>query len=87
MRLTRARLFGDANGTWRSTAWSLSTACGASGPFAPTFTGQPAAGNGWLEEGLWGLNARYVRVDINGTPAGTQARELEVYGAPSPRCP
>lgn len=34
-----------------------------------------------------GIEARYVRVEVNGSTLGTQARELEIYGTASTTTP
>ncbi len=89
--LSRARLFGDAVGTWTSTAWSLWIACTAEGPWVEAFSRRPSLGNQWFEEDLYGAIASYVRVEVFGNsaypPGRTEARELEVYGSPWASCP
>jgi hypothetical protein len=89
--LSRARLFGDAVGTWTSTAWSLWIACTAEGPWVEAFSRRPSLGNQWFEEALYGAIASYVRVEVFGNPAyppgRTETRELEVYGSPWVSCP
>ena len=87
VRLTRARLFGDANGTWRTQAWALKVACGPTGPWMDHISSALTAGNAWQEQTFAGTTARYVRVEVTGPPTGTQAREVEVYGSPAPFCP
>jgi hypothetical protein len=88
--LTRARLFGDAVGTWTSQSWSVKTACAAEGPWTDAFSQEPSLGTQWFEE-LLSAKARYVWVEVFGNPAyrpgRTEARELEVYGRLSADCP
>ena len=76
--LTRVRLFGDLDGTWRSTSYSLWTRQAPSDPWVRAAV-SPALGNRWFEVPL-AATARYARVEVVGPAAGTQARELEIYG-------
>ena len=79
--LSSARLFGDADGTWTSTNWTLQYRENAAAPWMTAFSGANAFFNGWSTQPL-AIAARYVRVEVAGNPtAGAiQARELEIYG-------
>jgi hypothetical protein len=81
-QLTRARLFGDADGTYKSAVWSLSISDAVDGPWTEVFVDRPSLGNQWFEEPLGDLSARFVLVEItgSGTFGYVEARELEIYG-------
>lgn len=81
-RLSRARLFGDAGGAWQTVRWSLRGACAADEPWMEHAYMTLSPVHGWMEMPLSGVTARYVRVEVFGVHGGTQARELEIYGAP-----
>jgi hypothetical protein len=79
--LTSARLFGDNDGNWVSSSWSLQYKQNATDPWTSAFTNTNALANDWFIQPL-SVSARYARVTVNGntaTPA-TQARELQLYG-------
>ncbi|MEZ4272160.1 MAG: hypothetical protein R3C68_12240 [Myxococcota bacterium] len=82
-RLSEARLFGDADGIWVSTTWSLATKLDHDEPWKEVFVDVPALFNDWSTQSL-NLQARYARVEVMGNPTGegTQARELEILGEP-----
>lgn len=81
--LSMARLFGDNEGVWVSSSWSLQYKQNVSDPWSSGFTNINALFNNWSEQSVSAI-ARFVRVEVFGNvnPAnsGTQARELELYG-------
>ena len=86
--LSSARLFGDADGTWISSNWTLLYRENVTDSWKPAFSGVNALINGWSTQSL-AVTARYARVEVAGNAAAgaTQARELEIYGTvwtPSP---
>ena len=82
-QLSHARLFGDTGGNWRSSTWGLDVRSNPNDPWQAAFSTKDAFLNDWLSEPL-SVTARYVRVTIYDSTVGTQARELEIYGVPSP---
>ncbi len=85
--LTRARLFGDADGTWITSAWTIRTKMSASAAWTTLFDRRACVGNGWCNEAFTGAGAagaRYLRVEIAGSTTATavEARELEIWGDP-----
>lgn len=81
--LTSARLFGDRDGDWWSTSWTLQYKQNLADPWSTAFKNTDAFLNGWSTEHL-NMPARYVRVEVFGNQGmrATQARELELYGIP-----
>jgi hypothetical protein len=79
--LSSARLFGDADGTWSSSSWTLRYRENAADSWMTAFSGVNAFFTDWSTQPL-AVAGRYVRVEVAGnTAAGaTQARELEIYG-------
>jgi len=86
--VTRARLFGDANGSWVSMTWTLEHRLDEAAGWTAAFADATAEGNDWSEQPL-ALTARYLRIAVAGNPSvpATQARELEIYGAPAGESP
>ncbi|MEZ4272381.1 MAG: right-handed parallel beta-helix repeat-containing protein [Myxococcota bacterium] len=82
-RLSRARLFGDADGNWISSAWSLFYKVDGEDGWTEAVGASDAQVNDWVSHDL-NVLARFVRVEVNGSLAGTgtQARELQIYGEP-----
>ena len=80
--LKSASLFGDAEGKWRTSSWSLSHRLEKNDPWQPIFTDVQAEVNDWVKQDLRNTPARYVRVEIAGDLNTTtvQARELEILG-------
>jgi len=78
--LTKARLFGDADGVWVSNTWDLQTRNSTSDAWTTVFSGANAFMNDWSEKSI-SVTARYARVTVKGNPsgAGTQAREFELF--------
>jgi hypothetical protein len=79
--LTSARLFGDADGNWLSTSWTLEYKQNVGDSWSPAFKNINALRNDWSAQSLSGTG-RYVRVQVFGNQQmrATQARELELYG-------
>jgi hypothetical protein len=79
--LTSARLFGDADGSWTSSGWSLKFRINPSDSWQTAFSGINAFLTGWSTQSL-AVTARYVRVEVagNATANAIQARELQIYG-------
>jgi hypothetical protein len=84
--LTTARLFGDADGKWTSNSWDFQYKQNAADAWQSAFTDSNALGNQCFPVSLNNVTARYARVTVHGNPTtnATQARELEIYGTPSP---
>ena len=82
-RLSSARLFGDANNNWQSSSWSLRYKLLPGDEWTTAADSQNALLNDWSTVSL-DIFAQFVRVEVNGSAAGTgtEARELEIYGAP-----
>ena len=82
--LTQARLFGDANGSWWSSTWTLQYKENQNDVWQIAFSDVNAKINDWVTQNL-NIQAQFVRVTINGNPTNgdTQARELEIYGTVS----
>jgi hypothetical protein len=82
--LTKARLFGDADGNWICQTWTIQHKQNQSDSYATVFANSPCNGNQWFEQPLNGSKARFVRVTIFGNPTipATQARELQIQGTP-----
>ncbi|TSD01566.1 MAG: parallel beta-helix repeat-containing protein [Parcubacteria group bacterium Greene0714_4] len=81
--LQSARIFGDADGTGISESWTLEYKKESSHTWANAFSAKEALGNGWFEEALTNVAARYIRVTVSSnrvSASATQAREIEVYG-------
>jgi hypothetical protein len=80
--LASARLFGDADGTWWSTSWTLEYKQTINDPWTTAFTAD-AFLNDWSTQPINAVG-RYVRVHVLGNQKrrATQARELEIYGTP-----
>jgi hypothetical protein len=81
--LSSARVFGDADGNWVSNSWTLMHKKNSIDSWTTAFTNSNAFGNQWFSRDLASIQARYVRVEVNGSGLGTQARELEIYGTES----
>ncbi len=84
--LSAARLFGDADGTTFSETWSLEYRENTADAWKIAFKNSPAFGNGWFDEALSNITARYIRVTVTSnriSAVATEAREIEVYGVPS----
>jgi F5/8 type C domain len=81
--LSSVRLFGDANGNWWSTTWTLEYKQNLGDPWSTAFKNVSAFLNDWSTQSLH-IAARYVRVTVSGNQSqrATQARELELYGTP-----
>jgi F5/8 type C domain len=81
--LTSARLFGDAEGNWWSTTWTLRYRQNLGDPWSTAFENTTAFFNDWSTR-LVPVTARYVRVEVfcNQSSHATQGRELELYGTP-----
>jgi F5/8 type C domain-containing protein/fibronectin type III domain protein len=79
--LSSARLFGDTDGTWTSSSWTLQYRQNTADSWTTAFSGANAFLNGWSTQPL-SIAGRYVRVEVAGNTAAsaTQARELEIYG-------
>ena len=82
-RLSSARLFGDANDNWRSGSWSLSYKLLPGDGWTTAVDAQNALLNDWSTAEL-DVFAQFVRVEVNAPAEGTatEARELEIHGAP-----
>jgi hypothetical protein len=87
--LSTARLFGDIDGNWSSSSWSLQYKQNASDAWTSAFTNANAFMNDWSSQTLSNITARYVRVTVNGNTAtnATEARELEIYGSQTTSTP
>jgi|GEM_PF-1540826 parallel beta-helix repeat protein len=85
-QISQARLYGDTDGTWTSTAWTLQYKQNAGDGWVSAFVNDPARTNGWVTRSL-AVTARYIRIEVKGDtsslPGQTQARELEVFGVPA----
>jgi len=83
--LTSARLFGDADGSWWSSSWTLQYKSNAADPWSTAFSNVNAFFDDWSTQSL-AVTARYVRVEVFGNPStrDTEARELEIYGTSAP---
>jgi hypothetical protein len=83
--LTKARLFGDAEGNWLCQTWALEYKQNQADTYNTGFTNTPCNGNQWFEQALSGTTARFVKLTVFGNPTipATQARELEIYGTPA----
>ena len=82
-RLSSARLFGDANDNWRSGSWSLAYKLLPGDGWTTAVDAQNALLNDWSTAEL-DVFAQFVRVEVNAPAEGTatEARELEIHGAP-----
>jgi F5/8 type C domain len=85
--LSTARVFGDADENWVSNSWTLMYKNNSTDPWTTAFANSNAFGNQWFSRDLAGVKARYIRVEVNGSIVGTQARELEIYGTVSTSSP
>ena len=85
--LADARLFGDADGAWTSTSWTLRYRTDATAAWTTAFSGGNAFVNGWVAQNLAGLSGRFIRVEVSGGSGGTQARELSISGTPKAVAP
>lgn len=82
--LTSARLFGDNEGTWVSSSWSLAYRNSPSEAWTTVVSHAGALSASWSERTL-NIQARYVRLTVYGR-SGThkvQAREFQLLGSPS----
>jgi hypothetical protein len=70
-------LFGDDGGNWNSQTWTLQYWNGSS--YVDVFTDSACFGTQWFEQTIDVTTSR-VKVTINGTGAGTEVFELEIYG-------
>ncbi len=77
--LSQSRFFGDADGTWDSDTYNLKVKSAAGDAYTSIITGANAHANQWFETSFTGTQARFVRLEVFGSP-GTQALEFEVYG-------
>ena len=82
--VSEARLYGDADGYWWSTNWTLLYKKNVNDAWSTAFASVNAFLNDWSIQKL-SATARYVRVQVfgNQSVAATQARELAIYGKPS----
>ncbi len=82
LMIERAALFGDIEGVWTSNVWSLRVRSSADAPWVGVFDNHGCASNAWFSESV-ASTARFVRVEIYGGSEGVEARELEIWGAPT----
>jgi hypothetical protein len=80
--LSSSHLFGDADGTWVCSTWTLEYKQNQTDSYATAFTNAPCNQNQWFIQSLT-QTARYVKVTVNSTTGNTQARELQIYGTPA----
>jgi Polysaccharide lyase len=85
-QLTRARLHGDNDGSLSSVSWKVLYRVDQTLAYVEAFS-EPCNLTQWYEMALSKPEARFVRVEVTGSTAGTHLRELELYGIEAPAPP
>ena len=82
-RLSRVRLFGDADGSWVSRTFSVFVKNDEYEPWTQIVNDKECFGNRWFESETT-ADARFLRLSVKGNPQSNsvQVRAFEVYGEP-----
>jgi len=84
-QINTVRLFGDAQGTWASTAYTVEIKVGVNDAYVKIVDNADCAGDQWYETAHT-EDVRFIKLTVlgNQTANATQVREFEAYGTLNP---
>ncbi len=84
-KLSKVRLFGDAEGSWVSRNFSVYAKDSETGNYSAVVDRENCFANNWVEKNV-DANARFVKLVVHGDPSAgsVQVRQFEMYGTIQP---